>query len=252
MKQTQRHHEILELLTQQGFMSTEAFVENFNVSPQTIRRDLNDLATQGRISRHHGGASLYSSTENDAYSTRQIQYHAEKERIAKRLAEQVPNGASLFIDIGTTTEAVAKALLNHKGLRIVTNNINVASILIAKEDFTVVVAGGEVRNKDGGIIGEATREFIDQFRMDIGIIGISGIHNDGSLLDFDYNEVKVAQAIIANSGTIMLAADRSKFGRNAMVNLGNISQVDYLFTDAEPSIELAEKMREHGVELHVC
>ncbi|BCL73331.1 Glycerol-3-phosphate regulon repressor [Vibrio nigripulchritudo MADA3029] len=252
MKQTQRHHEILALLDEQGFLSTEAFVETFNVSPQTIRRDLNELAKQGLISRHHGGASLYSSTENEAYSTRKVSHQEEKARIAAELVKKIPNGSSLFIDIGTTTEAVATALLNHKDLKVVTNNINVASILMAKEDFTVIIAGGQIRNKDGGIIGEATREFIEQFRMDFGIIGISGIDSDGSLLDFDYSEVKIAQAIIASSRQTLLAADSSKFNRGAMVNLGHISQVDSLFTDEMPAAELVEVIKQHEVELLVC
>ena len=252
MKQTQRHHQILTLLAQQGFMSTEAFVETFEVSPQTIRRDLNDLAKQGMISRHHGGASLYSSTENEAYSTRKVHLKDEKSRIANKLVQRIPDGSSLFIDIGTTTEAVATALLNHNDLKIVTNNIHVASILMAKEDFTIVVSGGQIRNKDGGIIGEAAREFIEQFRMDFGILGISAIHPDGSLLEFDYSEVKIAQAIIASSRQSFLAADSSKFGRSAMVNMGNISQIDALFTDANPPEELREKMHEHEVELVVC
>ena len=121
----------------------------------------------------------------------------EKERIAREVAANIPDGSSLFIDIGTTTEAIARALLDHRELRVVTNNLNVASILTAKDDFTVIIAGGEIRNRDGGIVGEATRDFIGQFRMDYGVIGISGIDSDGSLLDFDYHEVKIAQAIIA-------------------------------------------------------
>ncbi|MGL5609511.1 MAG: DeoR/GlpR family transcriptional regulator, partial [Aeromonas veronii] len=199
MKQTQRHLEILDVLTRQGFVSTDDLVTHFDVSPQTIRRDLNDLAEQNKIRRHHGGASLHSSTVNTAYSARKVMQLKEKERIAREVAANIPDGSSLFIDIGTTTEAIARALLDHRELRIVTNNLNVASILTAKDDFTVIIAGGEIRNRDGGIVGEATRDFIGQFRMDYGVIGISGIDNDGSLLDFDYHEVKIAQAIIAHS-----------------------------------------------------
>ncbi|MGS6558986.1 DeoR/GlpR family transcriptional regulator, partial [Escherichia coli] len=87
----------------------------------------------------------------------------EKERIARKVAEQIPNGSTLFIDIGTTPEAVAHALLNHSNLRIVTNNLNVANTLMVKEDFRIILAGGELRSRDGGIIGEATLDFISQF-----------------------------------------------------------------------------------------
>ncbi len=170
-----------------------------------------------------------------------------KEMIAKDLVKVIPNGASLFINIGTTTETIARALLNHKNLNIVTNNIHVATILSAKEDFTVIVAAGEVRHRDGGIIGEATCDFISQFQMDFGIIGISAISNDGSLLDFDFREVKVAQAIIDNSDCVLLATDHSKFGRSAMVKQGSITQVDHLFTDIAPPDEIKELLINHKV-----
>ncbi len=104
MKQSQRHQEILNLLNQHGFVSTEEMVAHFDVSPQTIRRDLNELAEQEKIVRHHGGAALpNSSTSNTAYTTRKVMQLAEKERIAAAVAARIPDGASLFIDIGTTT-----------------------------------------------------------------------------------------------------------------------------------------------------
>lgn len=147
MKQTQRHLEILDVLTRQGFVSTDDLVTHFDVSPQTIRRDLNDLAEQNKIRRHHGGASLHSSTVNTAYSARKVMQLKEKERIAREVAANIPDGSSLFIDIGTTTEAIARALLNHSGLKIITNNLHVAALLSAKADFEVLLAGGTVRSK---------------------------------------------------------------------------------------------------------
>lgn len=234
MKQTQRHDAIIELVRLQGYVSTEELVEHFDVSPQTIRRDLNDLADQNKIQRHHGGAALPSSSVNAAYNDRKVMWSEEKARIAQRVASQIPDGATLFIDIGTTPEAVAHALMNHKNLRVVTNNLNVATLLTAKEDFRLILAGGEVRTRDGGIMGEATLDFISQFRLDYGILGISGIDMDGSLLEFDYHEVRTKRAIIENSRCVMLVTDHSKFGRNAMVNLGNMNLIDYLFTDQLP------------------
>ncbi len=253
MKQNERHEEILTLLQQHGFVSTEEMVERFKVSPQTIRRDLNDLADQNKIIRHHGGAALLNtSTSNTAYDARKVMQLSEKERIAAAVAAKIPNGSSLFIDIGTTTEAIARALLKHQDLRIVTNNLNVAMILTENESFRVIIAGGEIRNRDGGIMGEATRDFIGQFRMDYGIIGISGIDMSGALLDFDYHEVRVAQSIIQHSRQVFLATDHTKFGRNAMVNLGNISQVDVLFTDQQPPEEIQKIMQQGQVECCLC
>ena len=105
MKQTQRHNGIIELVKQQGYVSTEELVEHFSVSPQTIRRDLNELAEQNLILRHHGGAALPSSSVNTPWHDRKATQTEEKERIARKVAEQIPNGSTLFIDIGTTPGA---------------------------------------------------------------------------------------------------------------------------------------------------
>ena len=190
--------------------------------------------------------------ENLAYPARQVLCLEEKRRIARLAARHVPDHASLFINIGTTTEEVAKALLNHQGLSVITNNLNVASILAGKPDFRVIVAGGLVRSRDRGLVGEATLDLIRQFKVDIGIIGISGIDLDGALLDFDYREVRVAQAIIENSRRVFLTADHTKFGRNAMVRLGGIQQIHALFTDQAPPPALAQHLRAADVALHVA
>lgn len=251
MALNQRQNELVELVHDKGFITIDELVKHFNVTPQTIRRDLNLLANSGLIIRHHGGAESSSTTENTSYQSRKILNLEAKESIANELVKMIPNGASLFINIGTTTETIARALLNHKNLNIVTNNIHVATILSAKEDFTVIIAAGEVRHRDGGIIGEATCDFMNQFQMDFGIIGISGISDDGSLLDFDFREVRVAQAIINNSTNVLLAADHSKFGRNAMIKQGNISQINHLFTDQNPPAEIEEILAHHEITTHI-
>ncbi|AAW87308.1 DeoR/GlpR family transcriptional regulator [Aliivibrio fischeri] len=252
MKQLSRHQEIVNLVQQHGYVSTEDLVEQFKVSPQTIRRDLNELADENKIRRHHGGATIPLSSVNTAYTTRKVMQLNEKDTIAEALAKHIPDGATLFIDIGTTPESVAKALVkNHKDLRVVTNNINVAMILMANPDFKVILAGGEVRNRDGGIVGEATLDFIKQFRLDFGILGISGIDYDGSLLDFDYHEVRVKKAIIENSRSVYLAVDHTKFGRNAMVNLGSITELHMIITDQEPPEEIVTILKDNEIPYEV-
>ncbi|WP_043447958.1 DeoR/GlpR family transcriptional regulator [Halotalea alkalilenta] len=247
-----RHLRILDIIEEQGYASIEQLAQHFGVTPQTIRRDLNQLAESGSVRRVHGGAGrCESSTTNAPYHSRQAHNAEAKRRIAERVAAEIPNHCSLFINIGTSTEMVAQALLEHRGLEVITNNLNVAAILQPKEDFTVIIAGGTVRSHDGGIIGEATIDFIDQFKVDFGIIGISGIDDDGALLEFDYREVRVAQAIIHNSRKRFLVADGSKFNRRALVRQGNLSQLDALFTDVTPPAPLLALMREHGVALHV-
>ena len=250
-----RHEQIVELVNEQGFITIESLADRFSVTPQTIRRDINTLDEQGRVRRFHGGAgglNHQASTSNLAYAERRIHNLEEKQRIAEAVAQKVPDNSSLFINIGTTTETIAKALLAKQGLTIITNNLHVASILSSRDDFKIFIAGGMVRNRDGGIIGEATLEFVQQFKVDIAIIGISGIDNDGELLDFDYQEVRVAQAIIDHSRQVFLAADHSKFGRNAMIRLGHISQATHLFTDRSPHKNLEAVIRDAGVRLIIA
>ena len=163
-----RHRKIVELVKSLGFVSIESLSRNFSVSPQTIRRDINELTERGQLSRHHGGAGLPSSVENVAYTTRKVMCLPEKRRIARLLARHIPDYASLFIDIGTTTEEVANALIHHKGLRIITNILNVATILSENENFEVIVAGWikSTRALAERISSTRIRELVSEGRME--------------------------------------------------------------------------------------
>jgi DeoR family glycerol-3-phosphate regulon repressor len=245
-----RQQQILELVRERGYVSIEEMAQLYIVTPQTIRRDINQLAELSLLRRYHGGAAYDSSIENTAYAMRADQMRDEKQLIAEAVARQIPDHASLFINIGTTTETIARELLNHKGLKVITNNLHVAALLSSKDDFEVLLAGGTVRS-DGGVVGQAAVDFIQQFKVDYAIVGISGIDDDGSLLDFDYQEVRVSQAIIHNARHVILAADSSKFGRNAMVRLGPISLVDCLVTDQTPSAAFCQLLNQHKIRLDV-
>ncbi|MDH4391950.1 MAG: DeoR/GlpR family DNA-binding transcription regulator [Aquabacterium sp.] len=239
---------MLEAVRAQGSATVEALAERFGVTLQTVRRDVKLLSDAGLLARFHGGVRLpASTTENIAYRQRQGLNGDAKRRIAQAVAAQVPEGCSLILNIGTTTEAIARALVHHRGLRVITNNLNVAAILSDNPDCEVTVAGGRVRPRDRGIIGESTVEFMAQFRVDIGVIGISSIETDGTLRDFDVREVKVAQAIIRASRQVWLAADHSKFDRAAMVEVGRLDQVDQLFTDRVPPPAFSALLADAGV-----
>ncbi len=230
-----RHTLLLDVVRAHGPQTIEALAERFGVTLQTVRRDVQRLAEARLLSRFHGGVRLPgSTTENIAYRQRQAMESEAKARIARAIAQRVPNGCSLILNIGTTIEAVAHGLLHHRGLRVITNNLHVAALLSTNPDCEVIVAGGQVRGADQGIVGEATVDFMRQFKVDIGLIGISAIEADGTLRDFDYREVKVARTIIEQSREVWLAADRSKFNRPAMVELARLNEVDVVFTDAPP------------------
>ncbi|MCJ8147464.1 DeoR family transcriptional regulator [Acinetobacter sp. A3.8] len=247
-----RHQQTIELVKARGYISIDELAQHFNVTPQTIRRDINQLADDGLLRRYHGGAAYDSSSvANTDYSMRAVQLLEEKRRIAEAVAKDVPDHASIFINIGTTTEAIAHALLQHSGLKVITNNLNVAKILSSKQDFEVMIASGRVR-PDGGVIGQATADFFKQFKVDYALVGISGIDQDGTLLDFDFQEVCVSQAIIVGARQVFLAADSSKFGRNAMNRLANLDQVDRIYTDEMPEKIYADRIKASGVPLIIA
>lgn len=247
-----RQKQILEMVQEKGYVSIDLLSRHFKVTPQTIRRDINKLCGDGLLRRYHGGAGPDTSVQNFTYSVRRSLCSEEKIRVAHLVSRHIPNYASMFMDIGTSTEEVARALLDKTGLRIITNNLNVASILSTNKEFEILLAGGMVRNYDLGVTGEATIDFIRQFKVDFGIVSVAGIDPDGTLIDFDYNEVRVARTIMANSRKVFLIADHSKFGRSAMVRIGHISEVNVLFTDMDPPEEFKAILNDAGVKLFVA
>ena len=249
-----RQHHILEQVRARGFVSIDALAAGFGVTPQTVRRDVNLLCEQGLLRRFHGGAGLPVAETDQAieYPARRVMHPSAKRGIAAMVADHVPDGASLFINIGTTTEAVADALADHQDMRVITNSLNVASRLCDVPGFEVIITGGLVRAHDHGVVGEDTAQFIAQFKVDMGIIGISGIDADGTLLDYDPREVRVAQAIIANAREVLLVADHSKFERRPMVRVAAMSEVDVLFTDASPPSSMADVLAAAGTEVRIA
>ena len=248
----QRHEAILQIIRSEVFVDVETLAARLGVTPQTIRRDVKLLAKQGLVRRYHGGASLPASTENIDYATRSVLNLEGKRRIAAHAAAYVPDRASLIINLGTTTEEVARVLTARSGLRVITNNTNIAAILGRTPENQVVVAGGVVRARDLGITGEPTIDCIRQFKVDLAIVGISGIDDDGTLRDFDLEEVQVSRAIMHQARCIMLVADHTKFGRHALVRLGHLSDVDVLITDCPPPEPVASVIKDAGVRLVVA
>ncbi|MDF1776967.1 MAG: DeoR/GlpR family DNA-binding transcription regulator [Rhizobiaceae bacterium] len=244
-----RHEQILELAKLEERVLVDELAARFDVTPQTIRKDLNDLCKQRLLTRIHGGAEFPSGVANFEYEDRRQIAALEKTAIGKAAAALIPNESSLFINIGTTTEAVSEALLDHVGLMAITNNINVANRLRLYPKFEVVMAGGVVRSTDGGIVGETAVDFIRQFKVDHAVIGTSAIDADGALLDFDIREVKVAQAIIENARNVILVADSTKFERTAPVRIAHISQVDTFVTDHCDSDDIRKVCEENDVRL---
>jgi DeoR family glycerol-3-phosphate regulon repressor len=252
MSQTFRHPDILEIARTEGKVTVEGLAQRFQVTVQTIRRDLADLADAGKLERVHGGAVLPSGVSNIGYEDRRGLNEAAKRKIARSCAKEIPSGASVFLNIGTSTEAVAQELLRHRNLMVVTNNMNVANILVANEHCQIIVAGGVLRRSDGGLIGHLTTSTIEQFKFDFAVIGCSAMDASGDLLDFDFQEVHVSQTIIRQARRTFLVADHSKFQRSAPGRIASLASIDTFFTDHALTDELAGKCRDWGTGVRVC
>ena len=247
-----RRSAIVAAVRQRGFVTIEALASQFAVTVQTIRRDLNELSAEGRLERYRGGGGLPSSVENIDYADRRVTLSAEKTRIGRLAARHIPSHCSVFINIGTTPEAVARELMQHDDLSVITNNLNVAISLAEATEFRIVMAGGTVRNRDGAVLGQLTCDTLSQFRVDVAVIGTSGIDADGALLDYDIEEVRATQTILAQARKTFLVADHSKFTRRPMVQVGRLAQIDTFFTDRPPPPEIAALMQRHGVTLAIA
>ncbi len=245
---TGRQAEIVALAREAGRVTVDDLSSRFAVTPQTIRRDLNELCDGGVLTRVHGGALIASSVANLAYEARRLVAQEQKRRIGERAASLVPDNSSLFINLGTTTEEVAAALANRSGLLVVTNNINVATLLYRNRQIEVVVAGGHIRPTDGGVVGHMAVELIRHFSVDVAVIGTSAIDAEGTLLDYDAREVQVSRAIIENARQVILVADSSKFTRRAPVRIARLDEIDILVTDRLHARE-AELCRHHEVDV---
>ena len=240
MPLNERQEQIIKKLHNHGKVDVEVLTGEFAVTSQTVRRDLSELCERGLAIRTHGGARRMVSTSSLGYEERRSKKSAQKEKIGAIAARLIPNNCSVILNIGTTTEQVARALTDHKDLIVLSNNINVIQIFRNSQMRNLVIVGGGVRQSDGAIVGDEAVEFIGKYKVDYAVIGASSLDTDGSILDFDGREVAVARTILKNARTRILVADLSKFERSAPVRICTLSDLDYVILDAMPPLEFQE------------
>jgi len=243
----QRLQCILDLVGRTGSVSVEELVERFGVTPQTVRRDLNRLCRQHLLARTHGGARLASGVRNMSYEARCVLAAEQKAAIGRAAAALIRNDSSVFLGVGTTTEAVARALADHERLTVITNNVNIAVLMRPFVRTRVIIAAGTVRPDDGGVVGETATEFIAHFKLDYAVIGTSAIDADGALLASDLHDMEVAEAILSGGAHVVLVADSGKHGRRAPVRAGHASRIHSFVTDRVPGTAFRRMLEEASV-----
>lgn len=247
-----RQRDILRLVQEGGFATIETLSRRFDVSAQTIRRDIIRLDELGLLQRFHGGAGLRGSTVRLGYEQKQVVAASAKERIGTAAAALMGDGASLFLDVGTTTEAVARALRERRDVTVVTPSLTAGAILAGSEAAEVVVTGGVVRGPDGSLVGEDATAMIGRFRLDWAVVACSGFDPDGSVMDFDVLKVGVKRAMIGRARRTMLVADASKFGRTALLRVAGLDELGAIVTDEPLPEPLAAQAAECGCQVIVA
>jgi len=246
-KKESRQQILLQWIENSHYVSLEEIAERFRVTTQTARRDIAELEHKGHVRRLHGGVSQLAPLDPVTYRQRRHDHLDEKARIAEAVVALIPDNATIFLDTGTTCEAIANALVSKERLHIVTYSLRSAAIISEKTNFTLAVPGGFVRPIDGGMFQEDTPEFIKRFKFDYAIISVSGVDNDGDLCDDDHTEVAVVSAALRQAAHKLLAVDSSKFGKRAMVRLGSVHDITVVITNERPAPILSNILKEANV-----
>lgn len=248
---TPRQQAILDMVRRTGFATVDALARHFGVSAQTVRRDIILLDEQRLLQRFHGGAGVRQATVRLGYAEKRVAFADAKERIGRTAADGLEDGSAVFLDVGTTVEAVARALRHRQGLRVFTTSLASAALLAGLPDIDLFVTGGSVRGADGSLVGEAATSALRSFRFTHAVIGFSGIDADGALMDFDLDKVAVKQAAIARARTVVAVGDASKLGRPALVRVAEPGTVRLLITDAAPAGPVTAALEGAGVTVRV-
>jgi len=245
-KKNKRRDDITTIVLEHGAVSVGDLAENLGVSMQTIRRDIDKLCESDKLVRRHGRIELGAEYLNTPFDQRTGTNKLEKSDIGEAAVELIPDGATIFISIGSTPLSVAKALRRRKNLTVITNNLSAAMVLSDELSNRIILPGGEIRLPDRDILGDEVLDFFGRYRAEFGIFGVAGVALDGSLLEFHASEVRVRKRIRENSQVSLLVMDCTKFGRIAPAYGENIKDVDHVILDQRPDKEFNHLLDDIG------
>jgi len=248
-----RQREILSLIESEGAQYIEQLSARYDVTTQTIRRDINALCDLGYARRFHGGVDMPVGARNISVNARAALNSGAKRKIARRIAAAIPSGSTVFMGIGSTVQFVAAALRDHKDLRVVTNNIDVALTLSEAPQVEVHMTGGLLRHNDRDVVGPDALNFFEKFYASHAVVGAGALDPEKGILDFSYSEAQLTVKLLENARLKFLAADVSKWSRDASVRVAPFGAVTSFFTDALPEDGRAAELFESlGVEVELC
>jgi DeoR family glycerol-3-phosphate regulon repressor len=240
---SERQSGILAHVEESGYETIEGLSERYGVSAQTIRRDIIALSNAGRLQRFHGGAGLVEpieATRLDYRSKREIGA-SEKYLVGKMAADLIPDGAILFLDVGTTIEACAEQLSQRKGFTIFTNSMPAAMKFDPGEN-QIFVLGGKVAGRDGSLVGLEAPNILKEVHLDYALIGCSAIDPNGRVMDYDLEKIAIKKAAMKSAKKSLLLAIHSKFNQTALAVIAQTKQFDNVVTEGHaPNLVLASE-----------
>ena len=225
--------------------------ETLGISAETARRDIRALVDAGSAVRGHGAVGLAGQTGEAPFDRRMRENAAAKRAIARAVAAGIGDGASVMLDTGTTTSFIARELLRHRRLTVVTNSSDIARILATVNGNRVYMAGGELRRDSGAALGASALEFIGRFSVEHAVIS-AGAVDAGGVMDFDLQEAEFARAVLTCGARRIVATDATKFGRRGFIRVTDFAPVDVLVTDRAPPADLEAALSSAGTEVMVA
>jgi len=245
---SKRHGEILRLLEREGSATIAALARQLEVSMETIRRDIRPLVEAGSVMRIHGAVGLAGQLGEAPFERRMRENAGAKKAIARHLATTIRDGDTLMLDTGTTTSFVARALMGHRGLTVVTNSTDIARTLATVNGNRVYMAGGELRSDSGAAFGISAVEFVNQFLVQHAIISAGTIDAAG-IMDYDLHEAEFARTVLSRGERRVAVCDASKFDCHGFVKVCDLAGITELITDRPPVGALATALAAAGVEV---
>ena len=250
MKPHERQPQIEAIIRREGEVSVEMLAARFDVSPETIRRDLGQLAEQGRVQKVHGGARRPWLVAEPSHGEREVASASEKAQIGRRLADAIAPGETIFIDTGSTTLAAAQALAAVPGLTVITNSCRLAERMAqAGSDAAIHLLGGRYGADNAQTTGSAVIEQIAQFRADRAVLTVAAVDLQMGAMDASLDEAQVARAMIRHARQLTLLADATKFGCQAAYAVCELDDIDLIISDGRLDKALKEALQDMGVDL---
>lgn len=246
----ERQQHILSLLQQNGRVLVSELSESLDISPITIRKDLDRLEAQGLVQRTHGGAlTPQGSTMTDPSLHEKAQHQVkEKQRIARAAASMVKEGQCVLLDSGTTVLMIARALREFSNLTIVTNAVNIA-IELSDTNFEIILVGGTLRKNSFSLVGPLAEDLLQQIRADIMFLGVDGFDTKVGITTPNVLESRVNRAMVRASRKVVAVCDSTKFSRSSMAVIMPTSGVQTVITDDQIGMADYEALRSAGIEV---